>query len=126
MIECTEYNEGRVLEVHASGKLTKADYARFTPAVERLIGRHGKINVLFEMHEFHGWEGSALWQDLKFDVKHFRDIGRVAMVGDTKWEHGMARFCKPFTTAEVRYFPHDQIEQARTWVAGAKPMRQAA
>ena len=28
------------------------------------------------------------------------------MVGETKWQHGMATFCKPFTRAKVQYFDH--------------------
>ena len=51
------------------------------------------------------------------DIKHFKDIERLAIVGDKKWEHGMAMFCKPFTTAKVKYFDQSDIEQARTWLA---------
>ena len=52
------------------------------------------------MHDFHGWTASAAWEDTKFGVRHFHDIERLAMVGETKWQHGMAIFCKPFTTAQ--------------------------
>jgi hypothetical protein len=31
----------------------------------------------------------------------------------------MAVFCKPFTTAEVKYFGHDQLADARQWIEGA-------
>jgi hypothetical protein len=50
---------------------------------------------------------------------HFKDIERVAMVGETKWQHGMAIFCKPFTTAKVRYFDGPATDQAREWLAAA-------
>jgi SpoIIAA-like len=73
--------------------------------------------VLFEMNDFHGWTAGALWDDIKFDVKHFRDIERVAIVGDARWQAGMAVFCRPFTTASVRYFDRAQLEQARQWIA---------
>ena len=55
-------------------------------------------------------------QDTKFGARHFRDLDRLAMVGETKWQHGMAVFCKPFTTATVRYFERDQIDKARAWL----------
>jgi SpoIIAA-like len=87
--------------------------------VERLVKAHGKIRMLVEMHDFHGWTVGALWEDIKFDVKHFSDIERVAMVGESKWQHGMAVFCKPFTAAEVRYFDRSEIEQARMWLISA-------
>jgi hypothetical protein len=52
----------------------------------------------------------------ELDVKHFNDIERLAFVGDGKWEKGMAVFCRPFTTAEIKYFDHAEIESARQWV----------
>jgi hypothetical protein len=111
--------DGRMLEVAVRGKLTHADYEQFIPAFERLVKRHGKIRVLFEMSDFHGWEMAALWDDIKFDVKHFSDIERLAMVGDKRWEQGMAAFCRPFTTATIRYFDQSQIDEARSWLTEA-------
>ena len=117
-IEVHEAEAGKVIEIKASEKLTKKDYEHFVPAVERLIAKHGKIRVLFQMHDFHGWEAGALWEDIKFDVKHFRDIERLALVGETKWEKGMAAFCKPFMLAKIRYFDVKDAAEARTWIEG--------
>ena len=68
------------------------------------------------MHDFHGWTAGALWEDIKFDMHHWKDIERLALVGETKWEAGMAAFCKPFTKATVRYFDQSQMEEARKWI----------
>jgi hypothetical protein len=38
------------------------------------------------------------------------------MVGDKKWEHGMSLFCRPFTTATIRYFDSVAMPEARTWL----------
>lgn len=48
-------------------------------------------------------------------MKHMSDIERIAMVGEKRWQHGMAIFCKSFIKAEVRYFDHAAAE-ARTWL----------
>ena len=111
-----EANGGKLLEIHLTGKLAKEDYNHFVPVVERLVKEHGKIRLLVEMHDFHGWSAGALWEDMKFDAKHFRDIERLAIVGESKWQHGMAVFCKPFTTATVRYFDRAEEAQAREWL----------
>jgi len=111
-----ETNGGKTLEILLTGKLTKEDYAQLVPAMERLVKEHGRLRILVEMRDFHGWTAGALWEDFKFDAKHFKDIERVAMVGETKWQHGMAIFCKPFTTASIRYFDHGAINQARAWL----------
>jgi len=112
----SEENGGKLLEVRVSGKLTHDDYQHFVPAFERLVQQHGKIRVLFLMTDFHGWEAGALWDDIKFDLKHFSDIEKLAMVGEKMWEKGMSVFCRPFTSATIRFF--DDIEQARAWLSG--------
>ncbi len=116
-VELCEIQQGNYLEIQVSGKLDKEAYEMFLPSVERQIEECGKIRILFAMHDFHGWDPGAMWQDIKFDVKHFNDIERLAIVGDKKWERGMAVFCKPFTTAKIRYFDVSEIDQARQWLA---------
>ena len=110
---------GQTLEVTLTGKLVKEDYNTFVPAVDQAIELQGKIRMLVVMHDFHGWTASAAWEDTKFGARHFHDIERLAMVGETKWQHGMAIFCKPFTAATVRYFERDKIEAARAWLSEA-------
>ena len=117
-VKLTEKNGGNLLEVQLSGTLVKEDYAHLVPILERLVKAHGKIRLLVEMHDFHGWTAGAAWEDIKFDVKHFNDIERLALVGETKWEHAMAIFCKPFNNAEIRYFDRAVSDEARTWVEG--------
>jgi SpoIIAA-like len=112
----TEKKEGKILEVRVSGRLLHEDYQQFVPEFERLTKLNGRIRVLFVMIDFHGWEGSALWDDLKFELKHFSDIERLAMVGEKKWEKGMSLFCKPFTTAKIRYFDRAAMADAEAWL----------
>jgi hypothetical protein len=115
-VELKEEAAGKLLEVHISGKLAKEDYLHFAPVIDRMVQEHGKINFLVEMHDFHGWTAGALWEDIKLDVKHFTHINKLALVGETKWEKGMASFCRPFTTAKIKYFDRAQADQARTWI----------
>jgi hypothetical protein len=118
-----EVVRGKILEVHLHGKLGREDYEKFIPETERLIRQHGKISILVEMHDFHGWDGSALWEDLKWNAQHFKDIERLAIVGETTWHRWMTGFCKPFTNAEVRYFEPGELDEARAWVAASQALR---
>jgi hypothetical protein len=49
-------------------------------------------------------------------IRHFNHVERIAMIGDKQWEKWMAKLCKPFTTAAVRYFPRAQSDKARQWI----------
>jgi ABC-type antimicrobial peptide transport system ATPase subunit len=107
------------VEVELSGKLTKEDYATFVPEMESAIKEHGKVHMMVVMRDFHGWTMGAMWEDTKFDWKHFSDIEKLALVGDKKWEEGMATFCKPFTRAKIKYFDIAEIDAARNWIGAA-------
>jgi hypothetical protein len=105
------------LEVLVTGKLTKEAYQKLRPVVDQQIEEIGKLRILFVMRDFHGWTAGALWEDTKFDLKHWKDIDRLAIVGEKKWEQGMATFCKPFTAAKIKYFDLTQLDSARGWLS---------
>ena len=114
-VQITNQPGDRIIEVATTGKLTRDDYDTFVPVIESEM-KKGKVKILFSMHDFSGWDAGALWEDIKFDMKHFGEIERLAMVGEKKWEEGMSWFCKPFTTAKISYFDHTEIDAARSWL----------
>ena len=117
--QLVENTETRMLEVKASGKLSANDYETLEPGVEKLIESSGKIKVLFIMHDFHGWEMGAVWEDIKFATKHCHDIDQIAMIGEKDWERWMATICKPFTMAKIKYFEAHDMESAWDWLGEA-------
>lgn len=96
--------EGKFVHLTITGKLEKEDYDIFVPEIDRQIEQYGKVNMVVDLVDFHGWTAGGAWEDTKFGVRHFNDIERLAIVGDKTWEKGMAYFCKVFTLAKVRYF----------------------
>jgi len=115
-VELQQGADVRVLVCRLSGKLTAEDYEKFVPEIEQRIREQGTIRLLVEMHDFHGWEFGALWEDTKFAAKHFKDIERCAFVGEKRWQEWMSKFCRPFTAAEIRYFDSEKMEAAVNWL----------
>jgi len=127
---------GNVLEFELHGTLTREDYDKLTPEIERIIGQHGRIRVLVIMHDFHGWDAGAFWEAIKWNSKHFRHLERLAVVGDKSietrdagafdmsyrrplhWQRWLTNFYRPFTNAEVGYFTTDELGEAREWLYG--------
>ncbi|MCH2212554.1 MAG: STAS/SEC14 domain-containing protein [Fuerstiella sp.] len=105
------------LSVTVSGKLSAADYHTLEPEVDKRISSVGNIRILFVMHDFHGWEAGAVWEDIKFATRHCREIQKIAMVGETSWEKWMAAICKPFTMSSIKYFDAEDEAAAHTWLA---------
>jgi hypothetical protein len=116
MIEQLPSTSDKVLGFRLSGKLHDEDYKKFTPLIDAAIAHEGKVRLLAEFHEFHGWDIRALWDDCKFSASHCHTIERIALVGDRRWEEYMAKICKPFSRAWVRYFDVANINDAWTWL----------
>jgi len=116
MIEKLEKSSGKIIGFTLSGRLHDEDYKIFVPQLESVMEQEGKTRLLAHFHDFHGWDLHAAWDDMKFGVKHYDDLERIALVGDRKWEEWMAKICKPFTRASVRYFDSSEIEKAWEWL----------
>lgn len=102
-----------------SGKLHDEDYKKFVPLVDAEIAKDGKVNLLAQFHDFHGWDAKALWDDTKFSATHCKSIQRIALVGDKSWEKWMSAVCKPFTMAKIRYFDVAEMDAAKAWLGEA-------
>lgn len=117
MIEVLESPHEGVLAFRMSGKLHDEDYKTFVPMVDKAIAEDGKVRVLAQFHDFHGWDAHALWDDIKFATTHCTKIERIALVGEKTWEKYMAVVCKPFTMAKVEYFDASDIDAAWKWLS---------
>lgn len=107
----------RLLGFKLSGKLHDEDYRAFVPVLEAAIAQGGKVRLLAQFEDFHGWDLQALWDDTKFSTKHCADVEKVALVGDRAWEKWMAKVCGPFTLAKVEYFDVTDLDRAWAWLA---------
>ena len=113
----TEFlKEKNILGFELSGKLTDEDYQIFVPEIERNLKRHDKLRILVVFKDFKGWDLHALWDDVKFDIQHFNDFEKIAMVGEKSWQKWMSIICKPFTMARVKYFEKREFAEAMDWL----------
>jgi hypothetical protein len=116
MIEQLAKSSEKVLGFKMAGQLHDEDYKEFVPVIDAAVAKHGKVRLLAEFQDFQGWDLHALWDDIKFSTTHCLDIERIALVGDKAWEKWMAKVCKPFTMAKIRYFDAMQLDAAWAWL----------
>ena len=116
MIEVLKDPGNGSLGFKLSGKLHDEDYQHFVPVVEAAVRAHGKVRLLAQFEDFHGWDLKALWDDIKFAAKYCNKVERIAMVGEKRWEEWMARVCKPFTLARIQYFDRHELDAAWSWL----------
>lgn len=106
-----------ILYTIAEDKLTDEDYDRIIPVLEERIRTFGKIRWYFEMRDFTGWKLSAVWDDIKLDLKYRNNLEMIAIVGDKKWKKGLTKLMKPFTGAEIKFFEEEDREEAKIWIS---------
>jgi hypothetical protein len=116
MLKILQQKEGNLIATKATEKLTEVDYNKLLPLLNNKVQQYQKIRWYFEMEDFDGWELKAFWEEIKFDAKHLNDFGKVAMVGDKKWEEWMTDLMKPFTSAKVKFFDTSEKEEAKRWI----------
>lgn len=116
MLQTLPTNYPKVLGFRMAGKLHDEDYKIFVPAIDAAVAAEGKVRLLAQIDDFRGGDLHAAWDDFKFGIQHCQDFERIAMVGDRRWEPWLAKMCKPFTNATVRYFDASEIDAAWKWI----------
>jgi len=112
-----QWNGDGIVALRVSGKLVHEDYEGFVPKLEDAIGKHGAIRCLIDITEMEGVELRAVWDELRFDLKHATDVSRCAVIGDRTWERWATAAARPiFRKADVRFFERADFEQAVTWI----------
>ncbi|MFW6027535.1 MAG: STAS/SEC14 domain-containing protein [bacterium] len=115
-----EHHHENFLVIRASGRLTGTDYDAALPELEHAMSlAPGRPNLLVVLEDFHGWEPEALWKDLRFDLKHYRDFGRIAVVGESAAGKWLTKISTLFMAAEIRYFSRERMDEAEQWLREA-------
>jgi len=107
-----------VVGVRAVGEVDDDDYDDvLEPAVEDRLTRHDKICLLYVLGpEFTGYEPDAMWEDTKLGVKTFTKYDKMAIVTDTSWVRHSVKAFGWLIPGEVKVYPYDQLDRARTWI----------
>lgn len=82
MIQLLEQSKDDLVAFSISGNVSRSDYNVMLPLLEERIKQHGKIRVYAEVQDVGEYTLQALWEDIKFDMKHATDFSKAALVGD--------------------------------------------
>lgn len=117
-----EHESGNLFRVRISGILRQQELKDVQAVGAREIARLGRINLLFVLEQFEGWERDADWGDLEFYQAHDKDIDKIAIVGEAKWrDHGLAFAGAGIRKAAVEFFSPADIGLARAWLLQSEP-----
>ena len=103
--------------LRVSGLLKKSDLERCQGRVGSDIDAGGQPCVLVVLENFEGWERGGDW-DVEFLFSKGSQIGKIAIVGDPRWESEALMFTgASIRPTPVKFFQAEQLAEARTWLA---------
>ncbi|MCP4630553.1 MAG: STAS/SEC14 domain-containing protein [bacterium] len=112
-------SEGSVLGVKITGKVTTEMEEDLIKKVDKVIQDHGQLNALIFLDEHARWGLKAGIEDLKWAMKHLKDMKKVAIVADShfyKWYVALDRPFGKMIGIEEKYFEPADIADAWNWI----------
>jgi hypothetical protein len=110
----------KLLVVRITGLLKKSELDDVQAAAVKQLSFEfvSRINILIIVENFQGWERNADWGDINFYAEHGDKMGKIAIVGDPKQETDLMMFMGAgIRPVPIKFFPLNQLEQARAWLA---------
>ncbi|MGO9547524.1 MAG: STAS/SEC14 domain-containing protein [Rhodomicrobium sp.] len=115
----TEIISSNVLKITVPEKLKADDFRKIAPQIDSLINQHGKIRLLIDASEFHGWENiAALENHAEFVKGHHQKVERIAVIATHDWQRWLIGAVRIFLHPEVRAYDRSHESEAREWIAG--------
>ncbi|MGO9417668.1 MAG: STAS/SEC14 domain-containing protein [Syntrophobacteraceae bacterium] len=107
-----------IVVVRVTQKLADDDYTQiFIPKLIEIIKKYGKARVLVYLDDgYSGIELGAIWEDVKFGIKHRNDFIKVAAVGAPRWMDWAMKASSAIISGEVRTFSTERLREALGWV----------
>ena len=116
MIQIIDSEKDNLISARISGKISKSDVEKVHMLIHSIIRGGKKVDFYFEMEDFKGYTLRGFWEDIKVDNSHISDYGKMAFVGERKWQEWAAKATDFFTSSEVKYFDLKEKEEANKWI----------
>lgn len=116
MIHLLETHKENLIAAKLEGKISKSDVEKIHLLIHKITKNGEKANFYFEMEDFVGYDIKGFLEDLKVDASHLSDYGKMAFVGDKKWQEWAIKAMDFFTSSDIRYFNLEDKEEAKKWI----------
>ena len=106
----------RLISARLSGRLSSRQWQAALREVAKLLRTDERASLLVVAEEFEGW-GPGEWDDMSFQRAHDKQIDRMAIVADRKWEDmGLMFSGKGLRAIEIEFFTPAEMSRARQWL----------
>lgn len=120
IVQMTDLPAG-VLGFSAHGQVTADDYESILiPDIEAAFAINAKLRLVFHLGEdFTGFDAGAMWDDMKFGLRHITGWERIGIVTDVGWIRTMGKMFGFAVPCPFRLFHNAELQQAKDWIVQA-------
>ncbi len=120
MLDVQIDTEKNIVLVHPQGPLSAADFRAATEMIDPYLEKVGPLaGLIIHSKDFPGWDSfAALCSHLRFVKDHHSKVKKVAIVTDSIFGDLGEKLATHFVSAEIKSFPFDKLEEAKTWIGG--------
>ncbi|MEL7160033.1 MAG: STAS/SEC14 domain-containing protein [Bacteroidota bacterium] len=111
-----DLGDERLLGLAIIGNMTVVDYDRINTLIEEQAAKYGKARIMLEVVET-SFSGQALIEDIKASVKNYKNVERMAIIGDQGWLKTTVRLGDLLTPGlELAAFSTVERKRAIAWL----------
>ncbi len=115
MLSIINTEKENLIAARLSGTLNKADLEKVHPLIHQVINNGHKVDWYLEIEEGTTYSLAGLLEDFKIDLLHFQDYGKIAVVGEKKWQEWGAKAANYLTNSDVKFYDPADQPQALQW-----------
>ncbi len=117
-VQLIPHKPDQIIGLNIDGWIDGEDIERITKLIEQKLKQGEKLSIYAEVHNWSGMSLTALIQDLKFSLQHFKDFDKEAIVSDRFWLAGLAAVGNTlFSGIEVKHFTFEETDKALDWLS---------
>jgi hypothetical protein len=114
-IEIVDAPDG-VFAAKIGGNLNVNEMRQLQQSAASFIQKHGKARFLIIAEDFKGFDRGD-WSDTSFQSQYDRQIEKIAIVGEKRWEDLVFMFMgKGLRRVDIEYFAPCDLAKAKAWL----------
>ncbi len=111
-----DLGDERLLGLAIIGKMTTVDYDRINLLIEEQAEKYGQARIMLEVVSTE-FSGQALLEDIKSSIKNYKNVDRLAIIGDQSWLKTTVRLGDLLTPGlELAAFSTVERKRAVAWL----------
>ena len=116
MIAVKTHEDHPIMEIEIGESLTAEDYEQFSPKLEQMIEKTGKVNILCRMDHVPDMSSGAIVRDFKLLFKHYSSFDKMAIISDDEDVASLVKAEEILPGVNIECFDTRNEDKAWEWL----------